>query len=289
MPVERECPWCGWAAEESSGRCASCGNALDEHAITTEPGKHPSTSKAIQVGAPKAPAAVADDERMPRGIMRPPHQQGWSRIAYGMLGVAIAADGMQMLAELNKALAMQRLLEGQPLAIDLNRALNQSNFLGIVTILVFVATTAVIMTWLYHAYNNLYVLQVGGLTYTPGEAVRTSLIPWHWPYMPYRVIQELWKASDPTLPAESSDWKERAGSWLIRLWWPLFLLRHLRIQITINPFPADSPALLTLLTVVAWIAAAACFLGIVSAVLFGVIMARIQYRQWRRFDRLQDS
>ena len=46
-------------------------------------------------------------------------------------------------------------------------------------------------------------------------------------------------------------------------------------------------AAMTVMTVAAWTSAAACCLGVPAAVLFGIVMMRMQRRQWLRFDRLQ--
>jgi hypothetical protein len=107
-------------------------------------------------------------------------------------------------------------------------------------------------------------------------------------FLPPRGLQEIWRASDPHMPVKSGAWKSAPGSRLIWLWWTLFLLRHVRISINIVPFPVNDPALLKVLLVASWITAAACFCGVAAAFLFCVIALRLEQRQLRRFDRVQN-
>jgi hypothetical protein len=193
---------------------------------------------------------------------------------------------MQMFAELDKAWALADIQAGGAGVERYLQAHHLSTLLSVILIVLFFASVAIAMRWLYITYRNLFGLQVQGLTYTPIDAIKSCFLPTNWLFVPYRIVQEIWRASNPALPSGVGEWKAQPGSWLIRVWWLLFLGRFLRISISIHPIPADSPALLTVLQAAAWCTVMSAAMGAFAGALFVIILLRVERRQWRRYERL---
>jgi len=238
-----------------------------------------SAEEAIQAGVPQ----VEPPRRMP---LRWPRGATWTTFVCAAVCLSVGVDLMQMFAELDKARALADILQGRPGIDRYLQAQQLTTIFSVILLVLFFTSTALAMRWIYISYRNLFGLRVEGLTYTPIDAIKSCFLPTSWLTLPYRIIQEIWLASDPALPSGSSAWRMQAGSWLIRVWWVLFLARFLRISISINPFPADNRALLTVLQVAAWCTVASAAMGAIAGTLFIVILIGIERRQWQRYDRL---
>jgi len=79
--------------------------------------------------------------------------------------------------------------------------------------------------WIHRTHRNLPSLGASGLEYSPAWAVSGFFIPLVNLFLPFRVVTEIWKASDPK--ADISDglaWKSAPTSPLISYWWALLLI-----------------------------------------------------------------
>lgn len=90
--------------------------------------------------------------------------------------------------------------------------------------LVFYASLAVWLIWLYKSYAGLAHLGTRQTLHAPGWAVFVWFIPFLSLYEPYRVIRELWLRS-AVLNATEPEWGEQIS--LVSGWWALFLLANL--------------------------------------------------------------
>lgn len=94
---------------------------------------------------------------------------------------------------------------------------------GVVQILLVIATTVFFLRWMHLAYSNLHRLQIPGLKTSP------SLVIWNWfipilnLFRPYQYMKEIWQASDPKSTAD--NWKSIKPPPLMGLWWTLWLLQ----------------------------------------------------------------
>jgi hypothetical protein len=87
---------------------------------------------------------------------------------------------------------------------------------GLVVLIVLVAGI-IWLVWQHRAHSNLRALGAAQLKYTPGWAVAWWLIPIANIVMPYLIVRELYKASNPD--AGSVDWAARGGAGIVGLWW----------------------------------------------------------------------
>jgi len=94
--------------------------------------------------------------------------------------------------------------------------------MGIVRdIAIYIATIA-LLVWVYRAYSNLSAFHAGDLKSSPVMAVVLWLIPIvNW-FIPWRVMNEIWRASDPQCPIDPrrpTAWKTSESSPLVTFWW----------------------------------------------------------------------
>jgi hypothetical protein len=70
-------------------------------------------------------------------------------------------------------------------------------------------------SWLYRGYQNLPALGARGLRLNPGSAVLVCFLPILNYFLGNKVLNDLWRASDPTLPVDpvtrGSNDRRRSG------------------------------------------------------------------------------
>jgi hypothetical protein len=75
------------------------------------------------------------------------------------------------------------------------------------------------LIWFHQAASSVRILHATGLMFSPGKAVFSFFIPFANVVMPYQVMQEVWRASDPNLVKDPRSWQQSPGSWLVWTWW----------------------------------------------------------------------
>ena len=73
-------------------------------------------------------------------------------------------------------------------------------------LLTFVAAAVFFSIWLHRAVRNLRGLGRTGMEFTPAGAVASFYIPFVFWVRPYRVLTELWRASDPAPECAERGW-----------------------------------------------------------------------------------
>jgi formylglycine-generating enzyme required for sulfatase activity len=116
------------------------------------------------------------------------------------------------------------LIVGPPVALNQfqERAENADTLCritAVINIMVLIPTAIVFMAWFYSAHKQLNDLGAQGLKYSPGWAVGSFFVPFLNLFRPYRIAQEIWRASNPERIASSADWKNGRRSLLIVSWW----------------------------------------------------------------------
>ena len=98
---------------------------------------------------------------------------------------------------------------------------------GIVTQLASLAGGVLFLVWMHQASKNAHALRGQGLLISPGWAVGWWFIPIASMWKPYQALTEIWRASDPAVPAGDESWRHRAVPGTFPLWWALYLLSGL--------------------------------------------------------------
>ncbi|HZA81416.1 MAG TPA: protein kinase [Actinomycetes bacterium] len=97
----------------------------------------------------------------------------------------------------------------------------------------FLVTAGLWLAWFRRAYLNLPALGARRLRFRPWWAVGAWLLPVFSLFRPKQVLNDVWRASDPDLPAEQADtWRRRPVAELLGWWWLAFLASVLVRSIT---------------------------------------------------------
>jgi hypothetical protein len=97
--------------------------------------------------------------------------------------------------------------------------------LAVVSVILFFVILISMLVWVYRANRNARALGATGLESTPGLAVGWFFIPFANLVMPYRALQEIWRAS-----GDSADWKTSPRLHAVGWWWGLWLTSALMAQ-----------------------------------------------------------
>jgi serine/threonine-protein kinase len=118
-------------------------------------------------------------------------------------------------------------------------------WVGLVQAMWFLVTAGLWLAWFRRAYLNLPALGARRLRYRPWWAVGAWLLPVFSLFRPKQVLNDIWRASDPTLPADLSDtWRARPVAELLGWWWLAFLASILVRSITTEAVHAAADLML---------------------------------------------
>jgi hypothetical protein len=92
---------------------------------------------------------------------------------------------------------------------------------GLLTLAV---TGMVFVAWGARGYRNLAALRVGNTRYWTAWTVIGWIVPGANLFVPKLVMNDLWRASSPTLPVDPSPgWQRRPVGGVVTRWWALWL------------------------------------------------------------------
>jgi len=97
---------------------------------------------------------------------------------------------------------------------------------GLIQVGLFIFTTVVFGRWIYVVARNVRSLGAERLQFTPGWAVGYYFVPIANLFRPYQAMKEIWKAS-----RAPTQWQLEKGSFVLVLWWTLWLISCLVGQI----------------------------------------------------------
>ncbi|OGO01862.1 MAG: hypothetical protein A2Y72_05660 [Chloroflexi bacterium RBG_13_53_26] len=95
--------------------------------------------------------------------------------------------------------------------------------IGTFQFVAFIVTTVFFLIWIYRTHGNLPRLGSRNLQYSPAWAIAGFFIPFVNLVLPFLVVQEIWKASDPRR-IDGFSWKDTPLSLRVLFWWILFLV-----------------------------------------------------------------
>lgn len=146
----------------------------------------------------------------------------------------------------------------------------------------FLAAGISYIVWFHRAYTNLPRLGILDPRHDAGWAIAGWLVPGLSLFLPKRIHNDIWRASDPELP-----WNARRDLWdgtdlpASHLWWWLAFL----VGGSLNPVSTVNPAAPALGSMWAWWSSALAVVGIVAAVLVVRIVLAVTARQRARAAR----
>jgi len=105
-------------------------------------------------------------------------------------------------------------------AVDLAASDARVRVVGIAKGVLLLATAPIFIAWYRRVYRNLRWFGAARLGESLGWATGSWVVPVGNYFVPYWVMQETWRGSDPMFDLAATDrWRTAAASGLIRAWW----------------------------------------------------------------------
>lgn len=195
-----------------------------------------------------------------------------------------AADVNKKPAPLQKSIPVWERTEERPASLnpDDHSATWTMCFVSVISIGVLLTVSA----WIAQVHVHLGLFSVEGNRYSPTWAAGSFFIPILNLFMPYQMMQELWRASTPQGNLRDKlSWKANADSNLVFWWWAVALLILLvggalyvvAFQVRPGtPMYAENVAILRIGNVVSGT------LGVLDTILLIIVIQQIQKRQSMR-------
>jgi len=172
-------------------------------------------SMAVPTGGTPPP-----DTRLATGVYRDAHTLAmWVVGLLAAVGVATLLALPFRVVQLNE---LHRYLNDQVSRAQADHAGSVAGGVGGIGALVGIALIVLWLVWQHRSQANLTALGTTDLRFSPGWAVGWWFIPVACWAMPYRTMQELWKASNPARGA--ADWKSEPTPPLLVSWWVVWLV-----------------------------------------------------------------
>jgi hypothetical protein len=104
----------------------------------------------------------------------------------------------------------------------------RQGLIGLLQVLLYLGTGVAFLVWFRRAYRNLPTLGAESLRFSSGWAVGAWFVPFLNLVRPKQITDDIWRASDPALPARpGAVWKQQRVPALLHWWWALFILSGL--------------------------------------------------------------
>ncbi len=161
----------------------------------------------------------------------------------------------------------------------------RQQIVAILQLVVFIFSSILFLIWIYRAHKNLPALGAAGLRYSPGFAVGAWFIPLVNLILPYHVMKEIWRASDPDMiDPNPTVWQKAHVSPLLAAWWIFWFLDaaggRLAGQLASGVDTLDG------FIAVGWLTVLSDSLTVVNAALAIWVVTRIDERQEDRSRRV---
>jgi hypothetical protein len=152
--------------------------------------------------------------------------RGRANVAVALLIATALVSGLAILYELDLRSLLDRVAAGQPVGLaEMQVADDRADLAAMLSLVAIVATGVAFIAWFYRAYVNIERLGACGLRATKGWSIGVWFIPFLNLVRPKQLMDDIWRASDPALPAtEARGWQGRAVPGLLHGWWALFLI-----------------------------------------------------------------
>ena len=225
-----ECRHCGYAVPKDLVRCPGCSRSY------RRPGRPaPTTNEWDLLGL--WPTPPPRPEKGPKRYMRveradtsPPAYRSLLGLALPLrFLLAVTGWGAVGIAGL-RAIRLVVTAVAEPWPVDRPETLWQntatwSRALAGAEVFAIAVTGLVFMAWAYRAYENLPALGIHDRRYWTAWAVLGWVLPGVNLFVPKLLIDDVWRASSPSLPARvPANWQRRPVGDVVHRWWVLWLV-----------------------------------------------------------------
>ncbi|MET1002774.1 MAG: DUF4328 domain-containing protein [Acidimicrobiia bacterium] len=198
--------------------------AADEHNIPRPSGGVASASTPLGI-------ALMKQAELPPPVtvgLRP--DAGWRRLK-GLRTTLVALLVCNFITSMGVMLAVYQRLSliddagGDPRALNLSQARDSDATIASVALVYLLLSAAVGIVWIiwqWRCAKNVRALEIEGSKWGPGWSIGGWFVPIANIFIPFKIMQDLWRASAPGLkPGDTL--RSQFGSPLIWAWWLLFL------------------------------------------------------------------
>ena len=143
-----------------------------------------------------------------------------------VLAIAVLADVAAAISDLAERDLVDRVLGGGSVTLeDLTASDDRQRMVGTIQLAALGLAGAFFIIWFVTARRNVESFGAVGLRYGPGWAIGGWFVPIAALFIPKQIMDETWKASDPSLPVDDrSSWQSARVSPLIHIWWAFWIL-----------------------------------------------------------------
>ncbi len=160
---------------------------------------------------------------------KPQSLRGLSLVSAFLLGGMAFMDFVLFVGLATRLILVRSLMEH--VSVDRSLLVASDAFIRLTSLAMLplsLACVVVFCVWIYRAYKNLKAFRLGALEHSPGMAPGSFFIPVANLVLPYLIMKEIWRGSDPSYPPLDADPFEEARTTAMLLpWWLLFLTRGL--------------------------------------------------------------
>jgi DNA-directed RNA polymerase subunit RPC12/RpoP len=290
MPLKFNCDRCGreivvkYLRKGEVAKCRACGIEMLVPESAVETGEEPSLLKHIRESRDEpAGEEKADENPFPLAPFSSGRPRSRILILFVVIAILLAA------ASIGSTYSQIRLVhkvekEGGVTLQEAEANWTRQEGIFLLKIGLLVAISLLLMVWIHRVYKNLPALGVRGLRLTPWRAAvargGVSFI------QPYRVIKEIWKASDPEVDlADGLSWKESSLWGGITWWWFLWVtVIPLNLAAFLISFEAQT---LGEMLGSSWVVVISEIPFILTYNLLARVVQRIDSRQERKYQKLK--
>lgn len=146
-------------------------------------------------------------------------------IAMSMLGVVALAAIVAVVADMAQLGVARDILAGEQVTLERLRDIDdQLRVAGIIQLVSYVLAAIGFLLWYHRAYRNGIALGARPPRYGTGWAIGYWFIPFVNLVRPKQVMNDIWRGSDPEMPAECPDFAKRPLTPMLTFWWAGFLI-----------------------------------------------------------------
>ena len=152
--------------------------------------------------------------------------RGRAQPVIALLAATILFSCISMLYEVDLQTLLDRIAAGRPVgSADLQTADDRAALISGLSLAALVCTGIAFIAWFSRAYQNIERLGARDLRVTHGWAIGSWFVPILSLFRPKQIMNDIWRASDPALPAgEVRGWQHAAVPGLLHAWWAVFLI-----------------------------------------------------------------
>jgi hypothetical protein len=173
--------------------------------------------------APERPQAEPAPPSIPPDPARPLRQLGNAVI--GLLCLVIVVDLVALWADTVQLGLLTDIRDGERVSLEeLTASDDRVTTVGLLQSGSYIACAIAFLIWYARAYRNIERLGARGSFRSRRWAVISWFIPFVNLVVPKRVMNVIWRASDPDLPAVTGAWDVNRVPMLFHVWWAMWIV-----------------------------------------------------------------